>query len=399
MKTLYIYTQFLYPGQISEAVLLSDIVEFASQSFKGQVVCVCATRNDADSEWYSSPNLKIIRQNPPNFNKDKRIQRALAFAIIALRFWWHAIWHVKKDDIAFTVTLTPGYFMYMLYLLRCIRKFQYVLLVYDTFPDNLIPGGFNPNSLLFKFLKYLYKKVYRKIDRIIAIGCDMKERISWMTQTTDNITIIQNWANEKTIKPMDKSTLDIVHKLNLQDDIVFAYIGNISIEKNIETILEVADKISNPKVKFLFIGKGLLLPMLEEHIKKSKKHNVIYAGSFPIQEQAFFLNACDVSFITLGSKMYGIAVPSKTYYNMACGKPLLISGADGTEIVEMAKKYHLGEIVTPCNSEMLLDAIETMSSPDYDLRQKGQHVYDVFISHFSKKHAAEKYQSFFSLLN
>lgn len=398
MKTLYIYTQFLYPGQISEAVLLSDIVEFATQSFNGQVVCVCATKNDTGSEWYSAPNLKIIRQNPPDFNKDNKVQRILAFAIIALRFWWHAIWHVKKDDAVFTVTLTPGFFMYLLYLLRCVREFQYILLVYDTFPDNLVPGGLKEDSIILKFLKAVFTRVYRKIDEIVTIGCDVKERISWMTHKTDNISIIQNWADEDNIKPINKKALKIIEQLDLQENILFSFVGNLSVERNIETILEVADRIQNPKIKILFIGKGLLYPLLDRHIKNSKKDNVKYAGSFSIQEQAIFLNACDVSFVTMGSKMFGIGVPSKTYYNMACGKPLLVSGLDGTEIVEMTKRYGLGEVVPPNDPERLLDAIERMGARQ-DLQKLGEHVYDVFRKHYSKKQAAIKYNSFFKNLS
>lgn len=395
MKTLYIYTQFLYPGQISEAVLLSDIVEFASQSFKGQVVCVCATKNDTGSEWYSAPNLKIIRQNPPRFNKDNVVQRIIAFAFIALRFWWHAIWNVKKDDSVFTVTLTPGFFMFLLYLLRSIRKFQYILLVYDVFPDNLIPGGIGEGKLWFRFLKMVFTKVYRKVDKIITIGCDMRERISWMTHSTENITIIQNWANAIKVVPREKNSLEITKKLGLQDKIVFAFIGNFSKARSIENLLEIADKISNPLVRILFFGKGLSFPLIEHYLKDNPNGKVIYGGSFSIQDQENYLNACDVALITLGAKMYGIGVPSKAYYNMACGKPLLVAAEDGTEIAEMTRTYHLGEVVPPCDSEKLLAAIEKMAD-QHDLQELGNHVHRVFLDHFSKEQAAKKYHSFFS---
>lgn len=397
MKTLYIYTQFLYPGSNSESILLSDIVEFATQSFKGQVICVCATKNDTDSEWYSAPNLKIIRQNPPRFNKDNKVQRLLAFAIIAFRFGWHALRNVKKDDSVLTVTLTPGFFMLLLYLLRCIRRFQYILLVYDVFPDNLIPGGIGEGKLWFKFLKGIFTNVYKKVDKIITIGCDMKERISWMTHRTDNITIIQNWADETVVKPKDKSSLEITKKLGLQDKIVFAFIGNFSKARSIENLLEIADKIKNSLVRILFLGKGLSLPLIQDYIKKKPNGKVIYGGAFSIQDQVYYLNACDIALITLGKKMFGIGVPSKAYYNMACGKPLLVAAENETEIAKMTKAYHLGEVVPPCNSERLLAAIEKMSN-QHDLTELGNHVYHVFLDHFSKQQAAIKYHSFFNSL-
>ena len=96
--------------------------------------------------------------------------------------------------------------------------------------------------------------------------------------------------------------------------------------------------------------------------------------------------------------MFGIGVPSKTYFNMACAKPLLVSGQDGMEIVEMTRKYGLGEIVKTGDVEGYLNAIERMAART-DLEQLGEHVHDVFIEHYSKKVAAEKYREFFAQFN
>jgi len=136
MKKLFIYTQFIYPGANSESVLVTDILEFASTSFKGPIEVVCAT-DLGNHEELSFPNVKIRRQKAPHFNKNKPIQRGISFFFIAFRFWMHALFHVKKDDIVFTLTLSPGYFMYMIYLLRRVKRFKCCLLVYDVFPDNM----------------------------------------------------------------------------------------------------------------------------------------------------------------------------------------------------------------------------------------------------------------------
>ena len=396
MKTLYIYTQFLYPGDNSESVLFSDIVEFATKSFSGQIVVVSATGNDG-REWLSAPNLKIIRQSTPRFEKDKKMQRIAAFVWIALRFWWHAIRNVRKGDVVFTVTLTPGVFMFLLYLLHLVRKFQYCLLVYDVFPDNLIPGGLGEGKLWFYLLKRIFTSVYRNIDRIVTLGCDMRERISWMTGRKENIEIIQNWADTEKIKPIDKKEIPLIKQFHLEENVVFAFIGNLSKARDIHVLLDIAEKIRNPKVKILFIGKGLSLPLIREYVQKNPDGKIIYGGSFPIREQHLFLNACDVSLVTLGKKMFGIGVPSKTYFNMACGKPLLVSAENGTEIAEMSRKYKLGEVVEPGNAPQMLKAIEKMAS-DPELTALGKHVYDTFLENYTKEKAFLKYDKFFKSL-
>ena len=123
-----------------------------------------------------------------------------------------------------------------------------------------------------------------------------------------------------------------------------------------------------------------------------------FGGEFPIEEQPDYLNACDVAFVTLGKKMYGIGVPSKTYFNMACAKPLLVSGEDGMEIVEMTRKYGLGEIVATGDEDGYVDAISRMAAMP-DLKKLGEHVREVLLANYSRKIASEKYRDFFAQFN
>ena len=397
MKKLFIYTQFIYPGANSESVLLTDILEFASSSFKGEIEVVCAT-DLGDRNELSFPNVTITRQKAPRFNKNKSLQRIVSFAFIALRFWWHALFHVRKGDVVFTLTLSPGYFMYMISLLRCVRRFTCCLLVYDVFPDNLIPTLNSEKKLWFILLRKVFRRVYNRMDRIISIGCDMTERLSRMVKDTTKIRVIRNWADETSILPKDKKQTEIVKKLGLENKTVFAFIGNISVARDIETLLAASKKIADPNVKILFLGRGRLSRLVEEHVRENPDGAVVFGGEFPIEEQSDYLNACDVALVTLGKKMYGIGVPSKTYFNMACAKPLLVSGEDGMEIVEMTRKYGLGEIVATGDEDGYLNAIARMAAMP-DLKKLGKHVHDVFLANYSRKIASEQYRDFFAQFN
>ena len=105
-----------------------------------------------------------------------------------------------------------------------------------------------------------------------------------------------------------------------------------------------------------------------------------------------------MAFVTLGKNMYGIGVPSKTYFNMACAKPLLVSGEEGTEIIEMTRKYGLGETVATGDEDGYVNAINKMAAMP-DLKKLGEHVREVFLENYSRKVASEQYRDFFAQFN
>lgn len=62
------------------------------------------------------------------------------------------------------------------------------------------------------------------------------------------------------------------------DDILLIYVAELSKRKNQKLLVDVMSGIDNPKVKLLLIGKGALLPKLEDYAKKSKVENILFLG-------------------------------------------------------------------------------------------------------------------------
>ena len=71
--------------------------------------------------------------------------------------------------------------------------------------------------------------------------------------------------------------------------------------------------------------------------------------------------------------MYGLSVPSKSYFNMAASKPLLLIADDHSEIARVIKDNRIGWIVQPNDPEALKNALEDIQKiPQEELRQLGR---------------------------
>ena len=166
--------------------------------------------------------------------------------------------------------------------------------------------------------------------------------------------------------------------------------------EGIKNILDAAKLVENEEFVLLFIGAGAMKKDIEEHIKISKKKNVFYAGVFPMSEQNKFLNACDVAIVSLSDSMYGLGVPSKSYFNMAAAKPILYIGDNSSEIARVINENNIGWIVKNNNSVELAkkfnEISETSSAVLDDL---GIRAREVVTNKYSQETILKKYEELY----
>ena len=108
------------------------------------------------------------------------------------------------------------------------------------------------------------------------------------------------------------------------------------------------------------------------------------------------LNAGDIAIISLDSNMYGLSVPSKSYFNMAAGKPLLLIAEETSEIALMIKEHNLGWVVPPGDPERLAQTIQKISLlSDDELTNFGQRSRKIAEDYYSAEKVLEKYKELF----
>lgn len=393
MRRLFFFTEFYHPVQDTTGYYLTKIIHTAAQCLDMPVNVCCATPSN-NGELPVAENLTVKRVRTGRYDKNSLVQRITKYIVIAVRFTLYAISKVRRHDIVFAVT-NPACLMLFLALLRKIRPFKYVLLVYDVHPENLVPAGLaRKNSLMYRCAVRYFNWAYRTADELIVIGRDMEEVVRRKVGNGCHVTRISNWADVKAIQPCPKSDNELIRRYHLQDKTVFLFAGNLGRVQGIQNLLRAIAGTKSPSAAFCFVGDGVFRSAIDKFIQEHPDKRVIHLGHFPLSAQQLFLNACDVAFVTLDDAMYGLGVPSKAYFSMAAGKPLLLVADPDSEIGRVIRENGVGWIVPPNQPQVLAQRIDDICRAR-DLEEMGGRAREVVEQRFSEQVILSHYCHYF----
>ncbi len=394
MRELFFFTEFYHPVQNTTGYYLTKIIH-AAECLETPVNVYCAV--PGGEELPASQRFMVNRIRASHCDKKATAQRILTQMLITLKFVARAIPKVRRGDIVFAVT-NPAILMVALAFLRKLKSFQYVLLVYDVHPENLIPAGLaKRGSWRYRLATKCFNWAYRRADELIVIGRDMEEVVRNKVGPACHITQIPNWADVDAVKPEPKRDNELVVAHGLQDKTVFLFAGNLGRVQGIANLLEAIRSTRSPSAAFLFVGDGVFRPEIERFIQDHSEKNVIHLGPLPMSAQRSFLNACDIAFVTLDDAMYGLGVPSKSYFAMAAGKPLLVVADVESEIGRVVEEEDIGWIVPPNRPEALARRIDEICVHP-GLADKGMCARNVAERRFSEEVVLSRYAEYFKAL-
>lgn len=394
VKKIVVISEYFYPAQRNDAYLITKISE--TFSIKNEVDVICTSQLDNISKEMTTITGKIFRLNGIKSNNSSIYFRVLKLMMTSLKLTFKSFVHIKKQDEVFTAT-NPAFFLPMLIVLKKIKGFQLSLLVYDVFPENLVATRIlKSNSIMYKIILKIYNWAYQNVDRFVVIGRDMEEIVQKkLYPNKKEINYIPNWCAAHEVMPIVKENNEIIQQYSLEDKIVFSFVGNFGLVQGIENILEASLLVKNEKFVFMFIGDGALKNRILSFIQKYDSKNIIYAGKYPSSEQNLFLNACDVSVMSLDKSMYGIGVPSKSYYNMAAQKPLLFIGHENSEIARVIQENEIGWIVEAGNLNVLAETFDLICEKKMEFQEKGLNARIVCLRSYSEETILKKYQELY----
>jgi glycosyltransferase involved in cell wall biosynthesis len=397
MRKLLFFTEFYHPVQDTTGYYLTKIIHTAARCVDVPIRVCCAAPSN-NGELHVSKNLTVKRVKPGKYNKNKLMQRITKYVVITLRFTAYAVTSIRRNDLVFAVT-NPAFFILCLAFLKKIRPFRYTLLVYDVFPENLVPAGLaQQDSLIHRAAVRCFNWAYREADELIVIGRDMEEVVRRKVGNGCRITRIPNWADVDAIQPQPKAENELMREHKLLDKTVFLFAGNLGRVQGIENLLRAIAKTRSESAAFLFAGDGALRPEIETFIRENPDKKVVHLGRFPLSSQQLFLNACDVALVTLEDAMYGLGVPSKSYFSMAAGKPLLLVADQDSEIGRVITETNIGWIVPPNQPEMLAGKIDEICQLG-DLDKTGRRARAVVERDFSEQVVLSRYAHYFRELS
>lgn len=401
-NTLWIVTELYYPEETSTGYYLTKIAEGLSGDFNVKVLCGqpnYSARGLRAPKQEVHKNVEIFRAVGTTFDKNVILFRLVNMLTLSLSILFKAILKFQKGDRVLVVT-TPPSLPFITAIASLLKSSQYILLIHDNYPEILVAANkTKEDSMFVRSLHFLNRWLYKYAAKIIVVGRDMKILVENKTKGLDiPIEIIPNWAELENVAPADRAQNPLLKELNLENKFVFLYAGNMGYPNDLESIIECAENLlEKSEFHFIFLGAGVKKKWLEKQIRERCLTNVTLLDPKPRSEQNIFLNACDISFVSLVSKMWGVSMPSRTYNVLAAGKPILALTEKGSELYQVVHDDKLGWTVSPDRPEELALLIQNVFQEKHLIENIGKSAREVAINEYSLERAIDRYKK--ALLN
>lgn len=330
---LWIVTELFPPDETSTSYIFGEIANAMVQKYNVGVICgpeVYDKRKkfDENNKFKLDESIELYRAKGADLDKNTTKGKALSFLIMSKRMIALVKQHVKKGDKVLMVT-NPAPLVVLMSRLKKKVGFELNILVHDVFPENTKPAGLK--LPMYGLFKHVFDKAYSRADQLIALGRDMcqvlDEKVkngSKREEALPKISIIENWADLKGIKPQPMP----------EGQIILEYAGNIG---RVQGLDKVIDNLPD-NVELHLYGTG----SMEETLKKKNHPRVFFHGPYFRSQQNEVLAACHMAIVTLQEGMYGLGVPSKTYNILASGRPVLYFGPKDSEIDLLVRENGIG---------------------------------------------------------
>jgi glycosyltransferase involved in cell wall biosynthesis len=351
-------SEFFYPAQSATAHYMTGIAKGLAEKYDVKVICTTNTRDDKYLSSNSINNINIIRKSVPLMDNSNIFIRIFTAIYASIKIIFTAYKNIDSDTIVLAVT-NPPLIPNLITIIAKLKHAKIVVRVDDVYPEALVASGLiKANSFLRPVLKFFFRGLFKFADRIVVLGRDM-EQVICDDSTIDNerVRVIPNWGDVSTVYPEPKASNHLLISLGLEKEFVVLVAGTIGRVQGIDTIVKAAVMLKKSKIKFLIVGSGAKESWVKDVIKSEKLDNLILVGPKPKNEQNIFLNACDVSLLSLKDNMYGIGVPSRFYNYLAAGKPVIGAVHPQSEVAIEIKDRNLGWVVSAGDPEALAETL------------------------------------------
>lgn len=142
------------------------------------------------------------------------------------------------------------------------------------------------------------------------------------------------------------------------DDFIALYQGAFTINRGIEELLAMSEKLSGSRIHLVFMGYGKLQDSIEETASSSE--NVHFQPAVPYQEMLQYTKDADVGLVSVRPicLSYLYCLPNKLFECIQAGVPVLVN--DLPDCVALIDTYGIGRVVKGDEPQSWLEALMAM---------------------------------------
>ena len=396
MKVLLIH-QFFYPEVAAVAQLMTDLVEdLVNNGIEVSVLCGKATYEQSSNQATEATKrylsqASIYRVPAIRKKTESSIVHFFSYFVFHVLAFWRAL-AIPSPDCVVTFT-NPPLIAFLGWVLKLFKGARFIYVVEDVYPDVAVELGFlRPESLITRFLSRLSTSILKKADVVIAIGDIMRERLLQKGAASSRIQVIHNWADGKSIFPVDPQENWFIKEYGFEGNFVVQYSGHIGEGHYFRALLGTARELQeNDDIKFVFIGDGRRKKEIVEYRNRYRLKSVFILPYQDRSQLRYTLGAASVAIATLHSKLEGLMVPSKIYGIMASAKPVIFIGSSEGEIARIIGEANCGFCISPEATEELKALVLSLYDDPSLVKRLGENAREYFETHFERVEQTSKY--------
>lgn len=263
-----------------------------------------------------------------------------------------------------------------------------LLYCFDLWPISLTAGGFSQESLPYKWMSSVSRRIYSRADRIAVTSPLFDEYFSGsLSLNREPSAYLPQYADDNfgTVGTSGGCDGYDPTKINL------TFAGNVGQAQSVATIVRAASLCNNDRIVVHVVGSGSRLEDCKRLAETLKAKNVVFHGRKPIEEMPRYYAASSAMLVTFeDSPMATYTLPRKVTTYLAAGKPVLAALSGETKRV--IDEAHCGLCCAIEDAEGLARICDEFVERD-DKELMGKNARSYYESHFSKEMFFDKLES------
>lgn len=391
---LVLFSQTFYPDVDATAKLMTDLAEYLVK--KGKKVMVVTPNRSYERHKIKYPEFEIIdsihvkRVKVPKLNKNNALQKILLYYLFSTK----AKRTLKKLNYKIALAILPPFFVaYNTLKVTQKKEKKFIFLLHDLHPDALVRRKqASPKNPLVILLKKQNNYIFRNSDRTIFVGRDQIEYVKENYGISDKkIEFISNWARdlkENFIKN------DSIKEKYYKSGFNILYAGNMgeSQVKSLEKVIKLMknERLFTNSVNLILVGHGRRKDYLM-NIAKDTDNVYFFDYVYDFADYQNLIYFADCSLVTLINEDKGMAVPSKTYYYLSGGKPILADVPVDSEVDILLRESNVGINLNKLNEEEAIENILMLKNIKEYYEELSKNARKAFEDKYSKEVALKSY--------
>lgn len=303
------------------------------------------------------------------------------------------VFKIKGRFDVILVTSPPLFVGVIAYFVSLVKRAPIVFEVRDLWPESAIDTGMLRNKFVIKFAYWFEKFIYRKSTKINVLTKAFRDKLINQKNVSENKIILIPNAADFAMSDELIATFDVVdfrRKNGWEGHFVITYIGAHGIANGLHQVVEVAKKLIDTNVLFVFVGDGMKKKELQSMVEQEGLENVLFYGIQPKQDALKFVLAAEMGIsVLLRNDTFKTVYSNKTFDYMSCQKPILMA-IDGVSR-ELVEDADAGLYVEPENVGDFEQKIRWCLTHENLLKEKGMNGYLYAKENFDREVLAIKY--------